>query len=257
MKAQFDDLFGNYVKNVTNADYHDSIEKLLGNFEVNQLIAFCEENNKEVSFKDAKELIPFFMNLVNYAARTDSYFEIQKQRLLDYSLIIGGFAVTYITTILGMYGKNIIEKDIFLTIYGFVFVLSGCIITWIVYIMTFSPNFPHRKKHYSPFFFIYNVCPKFLFWHLSFMPVKKESQEKAIKSFSMDLATYIKRIKEITDSDDGVCKTMLTQVFMLFRTAQHKSKSSDAMRTILFVAFSIGLTVWFGLLIKALIYELH
>tara|TARA_R110000850_G_scaffold277120_1_gene423038 strand:- start:18776 stop:19540 length:765 start_codon:yes stop_codon:yes gene_type:complete len=253
MESQFKELLHNYQHNFIDKNHHNSIKNNLKNFETSQLIAFCEEEINSKQIKESESNIQFLMKLIDYSARTDSYFEEQRNRLLNYSLALGGFATTYITTLVGLYNQLLISKNLFFTITGFVIILLGCVSTWVLYILSFSPTFPHRKRSYSPFFFVYNVCSKFSFLSLSFIPQSDNKKNEALKAFHLDLATYINRISELSSEFSSVYKSSLTQVIMLFRTSQHKSKSANLMRTILSFTFSIGLFVYIILLIRVVI----
>lgn len=253
MENQFKEQLINYQNNFTNKNHHSSIQNGIKNFEVNQLITFCEKeiNSKLFCESDLNNL--FIMKLIDYSARTDTYFEEQKNRLLNYSLAIGGFATTYITTIIGLYSNNIISQNLSKTVLGFGVVLLGCVITWIIYILSFSPDYPHRKKSYSPFFFAYNVCSKLTFLCFSFIPKSEAKKEEALKAFHLDLTTYVNRISEMSNNYSEVYKNCLTQVVMLFRTAQHKSKSVNLMRTILSITLTLGLLIYLTFLYRVLI----
>ncbi len=253
METQFKQLLDNYQHNFTNVDHHSSIQNLMKNFEVTQLISFCENEISSKKIVETNLNTEFLMKLLDYSARTDSYFEEQRNRLLNYSLAIGGFATTYITTMVSAFNQEYINRALYNTCIGFAIVLLGCIIAWIIYILSFSPSFPHRKKSYSPFFFSYNVCSKFSFLSLSFIPQNKTKKEEALKAFHLDLTTYVNRINNITSDYSTTYKTTLTQIVMLFRTSQHKSTSSDLMRTVLSITFSTGLIIYFILLIFSIL----
>src|ERR1700743_1846215 len=105
MKEQFRDLLELYEKNFTDKKHHSAFQNNMKNFQCEILIKFCEEEIEKTEFIESAHNSNYLFKLIDYAARTDSYFEEQRNRLLGYSLAIGGFSITYISTVVGINQK--------------------------------------------------------------------------------------------------------------------------------------------------------
>lgn len=249
----YKELLEYYIKNYTKNFHHKALKNRLKSFEYQDLVEHCEIEIEQIEIKESAHNSSYLFGLIDYAKKVDDYFGGQRNRLLNYSLALGGFSLTYITSMLAGQQQKFISNEIAITFWAFIIVLVGCFITWFIYLVSLSPNHPHRKKSYSPYFFSYNVSKAFNYFTFNFIPKNQNKQETSIKAFNLDLTTFIKRNKELTDDYSSSYKATLTQAMMLFKTAQHKSKSANYMRNSLSWFFFFGITLYLILIFRAIL----
>jgi hypothetical protein len=246
----FAKLLEYHMDHCNDPKFKNPIRTRLAQIEISELRTAIRAFVDGLNYNATDPLIRHTDHLIDYIHRVDLLFEAKKSQLLTYAMSLAGFCITYIGASIALTKNTVIP-----VIWGPVVTLACCMATFIIYLLTADPEYPHRSLGYSPYFYSYNLSQRLR--PSKVLGLKTSGADQRIladKLFIMDLAAYTKRLKEILDSKNLLLGSTAEQIVMLFTITAHKSTSVRLMRNVLLLGLVAGVAVYLYNLCRVIFY---